>query len=294
MLFWPVPLSGGGPTSADWMTAWGTLGTAVVAVAALLVTMWLAWRDRQRDEAIRNEEKKRHDDELDAERDRHERERAEDLARYERGLAEERERSERDRADAERRLKDEREHAEKVRQHDRREAAVDGLLGRIAGLMPFFESVPGLNWAVAVGTTPSPFGAPDYSPERASRLLEVQAAVRSLAYGGHAEVWGLGDEQAVNQYRKLVHLVESATGDSVPTELHERAAKDLRRYALFVRVSLESLTRTGASLDPGLPPWPDLRRVPTDDALWQPANLPPEWHMAIMQERGDPAYLAAH
>ena len=121
-----------------------------------------------------------------------------------------------------------------------------------------------------------------------------QEAVRSLARGGHSEVWGLGDTCAAEQYRKLVHLVLSAAATNMPADLRARASGDLRRYALWVRVSLESLTETGNSLDPGIPSWPDLTRMPTNDVPWQPSNPSQAWQLAILHEPGDPAYLPAH
>lgn len=57
---------------------------------------------------------------------------------------------------------------------------------------------------------------------------------------------------------------------------------------------MESLTATGQSLDPGVPQWPDLRRLPVDDPPWQPSIPSQAWQLAILREPGDPAYLPAH
>jgi hypothetical protein len=272
MLFWIVPTTGG-PSLADWMTAWGTLATAVGALVAVWVTVHLAAKDRRVSEKARTE----------------------DLERYKQGLAEERDRSARDRADAERRLTEERVYAEELRRRDRREASVGGLLSRIAGLMPFFDVVPGLNLAADLASLPDPLGFPGgRSSARAPKLLEAREAVRWLSHGGHAEVWGLGDARAASQYRKLVHLVDTAVGENLPDDLYERAGRDLRRYGLWVRISLESLIETGQSLDPGIHAWPDLMRIPLDDAPWQPSNVAEAWRPAILQEPGDMAYLPAH
>jgi hypothetical protein len=279
----------GTPSTADWMTAWGTLFTAIGALVAVAVTIWLASRDRRDGEKARIEER----------------------ARHERELAEERKRSAQDREDAERRLAEERTHAEELRRRDRREASVGGLLGRIADLMPFCSVVPGLYQAIYSSRTTFPtdllslgITGPFTEQEAKSRearetvrratLMEAWEAVRSLARGGHSEIWGLGDTRAAEQYRKLVYLVLSATTGNIPADLRVRAGKDLRRYALWVRVSLETLTETGHSLDPGIPPWPDLTRMPANDVPWQPSIPSQTWQLAILQEPGDPAYLPAH
>jgi hypothetical protein len=122
-------------------------------------------------------------------------------------------------------------------------------------------------------------------------LLEAREAVRSIIEGGHSEVWGLGDARAIKQYRNLVNLVETmkrpAGGGGV------RGVQDLRRYALWVRVSLANLSKTGESLDPGVPPCPDPTRKPVNDMLWQPSNPSRAWQDAIQREREDPAYIPA-
>lgn len=249
--------SAGGPSAADWLTAWGTLGTAVFAVAAVVVTIVLAARDRKN----------------------HELELGEERLRFARELAEAQERSLRDREDAERRLRDERAFAEDMRLRERREAAVGALLGRIAALLPYCSGVPGLGYAGGLAR---------------ETLVEAQSAVQSLAHGKHSEVWGLGDARAARQYADLVHLVQSAVGESIPKDFRKRAGIDLRRYALWVRVSLESLVATGKSLDPGIPAFPNLKRTPVHDTPWQPSTPTEAWVEAIKQQPGDPFFLAAN
>lgn len=286
----PSALAAGSPSAADWMTAWGTLFTAIGALIAVAVTVWLAARDRRDGENARKQERVRHD----------------------RELAEERERSARDRDDAERRLKEERAYAEVLRRSDRQEASVGGLLDRIAGLMPFWSAVPGLYQEISLARMPTSavmwwlptLGGPLAEQETKSQdarnaarlpiLMQAWEAVRSLSRGGHSEIWGLADARAAEQYRKLVHLVKTAAAGHIPDDLRKRAGQDLRRYAIWVRVSLENLTETGQSLDPGIPPWPDLTRMPVHDTPWQPSNPSQAWQLAILQEPGDPAYLPAH
>lgn len=245
----------GGSSAADWLTAIGTLATAAVAVGAVVVTMWLA--------------------------------------------AVERKRSAQDRVDAENRLKDERKFAFDLRQRDRREASAGGLLGRIAGLMTFVDEVPGLNSAIATAWVTFAIPGrleemdrqednPGFVRQEAARLLEAREAARSIVEGGHSEVWGLGDARAVKQYRNLANLVESLTNSF---GRQDREVQDLRRYALWVRVSLENLTETGKSLDPGIPPYPDPTRKLENGMLWQPSNPPQAWQDAIQREPGDPAYI---
>jgi hypothetical protein len=272
-----------GPSLADWLTAWGTLGTALFAVAAVVVTIVLAARDRRDARMLRIEDQRNHELELGEER-----------LRSARDLAEEQERSLRDREDAERRLRDERAFAESVRLRERREVAVGALLGRIALLLPHCDQVPGL-WrtlAIAQASEQSRFPLRLGSP--VGPLLETGSAVESLALGKHSEVWGLADARAARQYADLVHLIQTATGDSIPEDLRKRAGIDLCRYALWVRVSLENLIATGESLDPGIPACPNLRRMPAHDTPWNPSTPSEAWVEAIKQQPGDPFFFPAN
>lgn len=262
--------------SADWLGAWGSVVTGVAAIVAVFVTVWLASRDRKRAESAR----------------------IDDLARHEREMAEERDRAARDRADAERRfaveverserqVRDERDYAENVRRREGRQASVAGLLGAIAGLMPYLDAVPNL------------YGDPGWKPgqqpakETGPRWLECQEAMRSLRYGADVQSIGLGDDRAAEQVRMLVHLVQTAAG-GVPADLRVRASCDLRRYALWVRVSLENLSNTGQSLDPGAPEVPVLTRMPPHDSPWDPSTGSEAWNLAVQREPGDPFYLPAN
>lgn len=77
------------PSAADWMTAIGTVGTAVLALVSVGVTILLAYRDRKQTQATFNIERADAAQRLQDERDRH----RQDVERAERQLAEERERT---------------------------------------------------------------------------------------------------------------------------------------------------------------------------------------------------------
>jgi hypothetical protein len=81
------------PSRADWMTAWGTLLTALLAAVGLIITIVLAAKDRRRADSRLQTERTEAAERLKEERDRYEK----DLARANAQLAEERAR-----ADAER------------------------------------------------------------------------------------------------------------------------------------------------------------------------------------------------
>ena len=96
------------------------------------------------------------------------------------------------------------------------------------------------------------------------------------------------------EYADLVHLVQTATEETIPEDLRKRAGIDLCRYALWVRVSLENLIATGESLDPGIPACPNLRRMPAHDTPWSPAAPAEAWVEGIKQEPGDPYFFPAN
>jgi hypothetical protein len=262
--------------SPDWLAAWGSVVTGVAAIVAVFVTVWLAGRDRERTEGARNDDLARHNREMTVERDRAARDRAD----AERRFAVEVERSERQ-------VRDERDYAENVRRREGRQASAAGLLGAIAGLMPYLDAVPNL------------YRDPEWKPgqqpakETGPRWLECQEAVRSLWYAADVQAIGLGDDRAAEQVRTLVHLVQTAAA-GMPADLRIRASYDLRRYALWVRVSLENLSNTGQSLDPGAPEVPVLTRMPPHDPPWHPSTGSEAWKLAVQREPGDPFYLPAN
>jgi len=249
-----VPPVSSGRGLADWLIAWGTVGLGVVTVLGLGVTMFLARAAR-----------------LSAAR----------------ALADERERARGDREDAERRLRDERAHAELVRRRDRQQESVAGLLGAIASLMPFWEAVPNLyrdpEWKQ--GELP----ARERDPWRRK---ECEDALRALRYAADAQLSGLGAARAAEQFRMLVYLAQGAAR-GVPRDLRVRAGQDLRRYAIFVRLSLEGLSDAGEGLDPGVPACPVLERMPVHDTPWYPSKVAPGWAEAVAREPDDPFYQPA-
>jgi hypothetical protein len=174
--------------------------------------------------------------------------------------------------------------AEKARRRDRQQDSARSLLARIAGLMPYFDLVPGVIMAMS-----PPFGYPP-SP----RALECYDAMRALEFGAHAELSGLGNASTAEQYRTLVHLVLTA---APPAGRNDQTRKlvsgDLRRYALFVQVSLENLVEHGQSLGPGQPAFPRLDRTPGDQSLWSPEHTPPAWLDALRRQPGDPLFEPA-
>ena len=163
---------------------------------------------------------------------------------------------------------------------------MSGLLTAIAELMPYFDVVPNL------------YKDPEWKPgerpakETGPRWLECDRVLRALRHAADVQVAGLGDERAAGQCRMLVHLAQSAA-HGVPRDLRARAGQDLRRYALFVQVSLAAVREDGQGVDPGAPEAPLLRRMPAHDPPWHPANPVPRWNDAVAREPDDPFYHPA-
>jgi hypothetical protein len=107
------PVAASGPNLADWLTATGTVGLALVTVITLIATVRIASVDR------------RHDDEV----------RGQDRRDAEGRLLEERQA-------ADQRLREERNHAEDVRRQERRVDSAIVLLERIARIMPLLGDLP--------------------------------------------------------------------------------------------------------------------------------------------------------
>jgi hypothetical protein len=250
-----------GSAVAGWLTAWGTVATAVGAVIAVAVTVALARRDRRRHASEMKEEFKR------ADRDR---------ADAEQRFQEEVSRSEKQ-------VREEREYADAVRRHERQQESLARLLATIADLMPWWDEVPNLY------SDPNPMSR---SQIQRARWAECAEAIRSLRSAVHAQLAWVSDARAAEQCRTLAHLVQTASR-GIPGEVRERTAQDLRRYAIYVRVSLERVSNGEESLDPGSPDVPVLGRASSQTAPWCPENAPFEWTEAIRQEPGDPSYQPA-
>jgi hypothetical protein len=199
-----------------------------------------------------------------------------------RQLTKERERADErlveERAATGRRAAEQRVHAEQLRRRERQQDSTARLLAQIASITPYMTWVPDVD-ALA------------NQMRNDQTVVTTFAAVRSLEFGATADVAGLGDPQAARQYRSLVHLVLTAAG--LPDEVPRcRVGGDLRRYALFVQVSLENLVEHEASLDAGTAE-PMLTRDAHDHSLWAPSITPQAWQDAIAREPTDPQYRPA-
>jgi hypothetical protein len=261
-------------TASDPLTGWATVGLALVAVATLVYGQITAGRDRK--DADRRIKDQRDYDDQRARRDR----------------ADSDTRLDTERKTANQRLEDERAYMEKVRRRERQQDSATRSLMRIADLLPLMGWVPDLFRGLKV--------APQAELDQCAR------AVEGLRFGGVADLPGLVDVRATEQFRKLVHLVVTVTrGEHYEGEIDESArrdrgrliALDLWRYATFVRLSLEHLIERGESLDPGPSglgvSFPMLDRRPDDRVLWSPPNAPQGWHEAISRDPDDPQYRPA-
>jgi hypothetical protein len=139
--------------------------------------------------------------------------------------------------------------AETTRRRDRQQDSAQRLLGRIAGIVPYFGLIPGIFQSSS--TQP---GHRAYNP----RAVAALNAVRALEAGMYADMTGLGDARAADQYRELVRRVMAAA-PGVDEDMGEHTSEALRLCAVFVRESLENLLDGGQSLRgqtsfPGLEP----------------------------------------
>lgn len=161
--------------------------------------------------------------------------------------------------------------ADRERRRERQQDAARRLLTLISQLIPHMWLVPAVHFSYSA-----------YGPAAGISPLspQVAAAAYELEYGAHAEVAGIGDARAAQQYRKLARLVMNAA-DGIPGADGRRIAGDLLRYALFVRVSLENVIENGQSLDPGNSDAPRLDRPKEDTDLWEPEHKPTSWLEAV-------------
>jgi hypothetical protein len=137
--------------------------------------------------------------------------------------------------------------AEAARRRDRQQDSAQRLLGRIAGIMPYFGLIPGV-----FQSSSTPPGHPAHDP----RAMECLNAVRALQSGVYADMAGLSDARAAEQYRELVRRVLAAA-PGVDEGMGELTSRALRLCAIFVRESLENLIEDGQSL-PGQTSLPSL------------------------------------
>ena len=202
-----------------------------------------------------------------------------------------------ERAIAEQRLADERAHTERLRQRERQQDSARRLLQHLAELLPMTQVVPYSDSPLVISGD--------------NRASAARHAVERLRFGAVADLPGLQDAQAAEQYKTLVHLaVTVARGqhmDAAVSEEHGKAllnsernklaAIDLLRYGVFVRLSLERLIEHGESLDSGLDgagaAYPMFSRRPGDQSQWSPPMVSQDWTEAISREPGDPQYRPA-
>lgn len=275
---------------ADPLTGWATVALAVAAVATLIYSASIARRDR-RDADRRLREQRDYDDQR---------------ATWDRADAEARLAAERRAADQ--RLADERAHMEEMRQRERQQDSATRLLVRIADLLPLMNQVPNvLQTNRAPGVLRAHRLPQELGPVGDEPTVECERAVDGLRFGGFADLPGLRDARATEQYRALVHLVltvarneqrhENEAGQEAQREHSGLVALDLWRYATFVRLSLEHLIEQGESLDPGEGgagvSFPMLNRRPADKSSWFPPNVPQGWQEAVSRDPNDPQYRAA-
>lgn len=266
----------------DPLTGWATVGLGVVALATLVYTAYIAKRDRK-DADRRIKEQQEFDDRR---------------AQKDRAGAEARLEAERKAADE--RLESERAHLEKVRQRERQQDSATRLLGHIARLQPLMGRVPYV--FIKSQSTLASGVRGDQSD------VDCEMVVQGLRLGGFADVPGLRDAQAGEQYRTLVHLVLTAaygkhhrdpdTSEATRKRVSGLATVDLSRYATFVRLSLEHLIDQGESLNPGEGgegiSFPMFARRPGDGSAWAPILVPQGWQEAVSRDNpDDPQYRDA-
>lgn len=187
----PVRLAAGDP-----LTGWATVGLTVVAVATLVYTVVTATRSRE-------EADKRIQDQRDYDDQRAQRDREQADKRIQDQLEYDNQRAQRDRADgearleaerkaADQRLAEERAHMEKARQRERQQDSATRLLMCIADLLPLINRVPNVFNTSSFGQGPGPY--------RDDRAVACERAVDGLRFGGFADLPGLCDAMAAEQY----------------------------------------------------------------------------------------------
>ncbi|HET9899219.1 MAG TPA: hypothetical protein VFQ44_30200 [Streptosporangiaceae bacterium] len=227
------------------------------------MTIWLARRDRKDAEMAR----------------------ADDLKRHERDLIEQRELSVRQ-------VREERAEAERVRLRERQVIAVAGLLDRISGIRPYLSQIPGIQWKAMDPEAPG-WNAQASAVNADPLSGGYVEAVRWLRRGISTDAFALADQGAADQYRTLVHLVDTAAQAGYAEKVRHAVSRDLNRYAVFVCLSLESLANTGSVLDPGFPSCPGIQRDDDDSELWQPQPVPLGFIGMLQADPFDPMYRPA-
>jgi hypothetical protein len=276
----PAVILTASPDSIKWTDEWtavGTVALAAVTVATVIVTVFLARRDRK-DQAARLEDERRRGE-------------------VERAAAEQRLREERDLADE--RLREERDAAERQRFRERQINIAAMLMERIAALHPFWRraAVP----------------AYQYIPGRDVVAEAAEAAIESLQAGARSDALMLGDPVCSQLYITLARLVASAhTGQWLKkasealghdleaaerNALVERTTHDLRRYSRYVRLWLAKLIAGEPVPEEAFGPT-GLRGAPDAPFLngqhatlyWSPMLVPDGWQDDTSVDADDPQF----
>ncbi|MER7850618.1 hypothetical protein ABTZ03_42570 [Kitasatospora sp. NPDC096077] len=262
----------------DEVSAVGTLAGAVFAMVAIIATMVLALRDRDRSNKLREEDQ---------------RQAARDRADSDQRLREEREA-------ADRRLREEREAADRRQVRDWQAENAIALLHRIADLHPH----------LAFLATHLP------AFDRLDLVVgeDLRGAVGSLQRGAHSEALALGSPVGTVLYRNLVHMVMSLEPtvrealDRLPSDAERaeawavgkvRLETDLRRYSRYVRLWLCELIEKGEILSEpqqaqtAVGDLPHLGGVWPPRSPWTPQVPPPGWSEDTDLDPADPQFRAA-
>jgi hypothetical protein len=274
-----------------WTDQWTAIGTVLLFIATLgtvVVTIFLAWRDR-RDAAKRLKEQQ---DQATAERQR-----AEERLLEERRLAEERVREERELAN--RRIREEREAADQRQFRERQINIASDLIRRISDLHPH------LYWVVR---------PPLNQTQLKSRAADdAEAAIDALQDGARGEALMLGDPVGSQLYITLAYLVTSAhtgkwlvlaaeaAGRQLENDerlaLVNRTELDVRRYSRYVRLLLAKLISDGAIPEEAYGP-SGLKGKPDVPILndchptihWTPMTVPDGWWDDTSVDAKDPQF----
>jgi hypothetical protein len=151
--------------------------------------------------------------------------------------------------------------AEADRRRDRQQDSAQRLLGLVASIVPYSDLIPGV-----FSSSSAPPGHPTYN----WRAKECLDAVQALRTGMHADMAGLGDARAADQYRELVRRVMKAA-PGVDEDMAESISNALRLSAFFVQESLGNLIEHGQSL-PGYTSFPSLEPSREEAASTEPEH----------------------
>lgn len=113
---------------------------------------------------------------------------------------------------------------------------------------------------------------------------EIGDVVHGLREGAGTDAIILGDPPVRARFETLAQLAEDANNldpNAMTAETRDRIVEDLRRYALFVRLSLQGLIDETPVHDLNPPARPDLRSTNPSLAPWDPVPAPDGWKEVI-------------